>query len=350
MAAKKAVLPMISLVLMAGSFIPAVAQAGAFAGFVSTALYMVARDAVGGTKHDNLQTMDLAEATLSASPTARGGADITIVDDSALVPQDGPSGTALDVHEATKSSQISVYVVREGDTLSTIAQLFGVTSNTILWANDLKSPKDLKVGQQLVILPVAGIRYTVKNGGTLRDIVKKHGGNLEEAALYNGVDPDEELAAGTTVVVPDAELVIPAPTPKKKKDSGVRIAISQPSSQNAPSYAGYYMRPISGGTRTQGVHGYNAVDLAASVGTPIMASAGGQVIIAKASGYNGGYGKYVVIRHDNGTQTLYAHANEVTVNPGDQVFQGQTIAFVGNTGRSTGPHVHFEIRGAKNPF
>ena len=110
------------------------------------------------------------------------------------------------------------------------------------------------------------------------------------------------------------------------------------------------MRPIAGGHRSQGIHGHNGVDLAASVGTPIYASAAGTVIISKTGGYNGGYGNYIVIRHDNGTQTLYAHNTENYVGVGETVSQGQTIGTVGSTGRSTGAHVHFEVRGAKNPF
>jgi murein DD-endopeptidase MepM/ murein hydrolase activator NlpD len=110
------------------------------------------------------------------------------------------------------------------------------------------------------------------------------------------------------------------------------------------------MRPIVGGVRTQGIHGYNAVDLAAPVGTSLMAAASGEVIIAKVGGYNGGYGSYVVIRHGNGSQTLYAHMSRVDARVGQVVSQGEVIGAVGSTGRSTGSHVHFEIRGAANPF
>ena len=90
--------------------------------------------------------------------------------------------------------------------------------------------------------------------------------------------------------------------------------------------------------------------MAAPVGTPIRASAGGVVIISRSSGYNGGYGSYVVISHSNGTQTLYAHMNKVQAIQGTTVAQGELIGTVGSTGKSTGPHVHFEVRGAANPF
>jgi murein DD-endopeptidase MepM/ murein hydrolase activator NlpD len=98
------------------------------------------------------------------------------------------------------------------------------------------------------------------------------------------------------------------------------------------------------------LHGHNGIDLAAPVGTPVLASAGGKVIVSRMGGYNGGYGIYVVISHSNGTQTLYAHLNANWVSVGEEVVQGQVIGTVGRTGRVTGPHLHFEVRGAKNPF
>ena len=110
------------------------------------------------------------------------------------------------------------------------------------------------------------------------------------------------------------------------------------------------MRPIIGGIKTQGIHGHNGVDLASAYGSNIMASASGKVIIARSGGWNGGYGSYVVISHSNGTQTLYGHLSEVDVLPGDDVEQGQVIGKMGSTGKSTGTHLHFEIRGARNPF
>ena len=95
----------------------------------------------------------------------------------------------------------------------------------------------------------------------------------------------------------------------------------------------------------------DVLDLAAPIGTPILASAAGDVIVAKEGGWNAGYGNYVVIQHDNGSETLYAHQSKVVVSQGEHVVQGQVIGYVGTTGKSTGPHVHFEIRdGIRNPF
>jgi murein DD-endopeptidase MepM/ murein hydrolase activator NlpD len=119
---------------------------------------------------------------------------------------------------------------------------------------------------------------------------------------------------------------------------------------NEPEAVGYFTHPLPGSRKTQNIHGFNGTDWGAPKGTPILAAASGKVIVAKYSGYSGGYGQYVVIEHDNGTQTLYAHASKVLVSVGDEVKQGETIALVGSTGRSTGNHLHFEVRGAMNPF
>jgi len=336
---RTAAFSLVSLLIITGVFIPSSTNAGIFSEWV-TALFNRANAAEHYSTNHNIQTMALPKAAMNIDPNpSKGGGDITIVDGSALLSSEGPSGTFANI-EVSKNDQISVYVVRNGDTLSDIANMFDVTVNTIIWANDLKNAT-IRPGQTLAILPVTGIKYTIKTGGTLRDVIKKHGGDIEEAELYNGISADQELAAGTVVIIPEGEFVMP----KTTTASGTKVVTS-----GGPSYEGYYMKPVSGAARTQGIHGYNGVDLGAPVGTPIMAAADGDVIIVKNGGWNGGYGNYVVIRHDNGTQTLYAHNSSNIVYPGQYVVQGQVIGYVGSTGRSTGPHVHFEVRGAKNPF
>jgi len=297
---------------------------------------------VGEEKETNSQTANLLHAALNVDPNpAKGGGDIIIVGGTALLPESGPSGTLADIEESEQTSdQISLYVVREGDSLSQIAKMFGVTTNTIIWANDIKRGDLVNVGETLIILPITGVRYSVAKGDTLQSITKKYKGDLEEILEYNGLSADSKLAVGDVVVIPDGEMSMP-----KYSSSGTRVR-----GTNVPSYSGYYIRPISGGTKSQHLHGYNAIDLAAPHGTPIFAAASGDVIISKNSGWNGGYGKYVVIRHPNGTQTLYSHNSRNIVSAGQHVVKGQIIGYVGSTGRSTGNHVHFEVRGAKNPF
>jgi murein DD-endopeptidase MepM/ murein hydrolase activator NlpD len=120
---------------------------------------------------------------------------------------------------------------------------------------------------------------------------------------------------------------------------------------NWPSYPGYFVCPVPGARLSQGLHGHNAVDLAIAYGTPIQASASGIVIVNKSNGlWNGGYGNFMMISHPNGVETLYAHMSRTAVSVGQEVAQGETIGWIGMTGMTTGPHVHFEIRGAFNPF
>lgn len=284
----------------------------------------------------NSQTLALLEPAKTTNQ-GTGGATVSIVDDSALEPDTSFAG-----HGETfkpKNDQISIYVVREGDTLSDIATIFEISTQTIMWANDMTS-KTVKPGQTLVILPVSGVRHTVQKGDTISTIAKKYKGDAQEIADFNHIDLSSSLAIGEQVIIPDGEITV---STKNTNTSSGSSATSK------PTYSGYYIRPLLGGKKTQGIHGFNAVDLGAPVGTPVYASASGKIIVARSSGWNGGYGSYIVIAHDNGTQTLYAHLSEVYVS-GGAVSQGDTIGAVGNTGKSTGPHLHFEVRGATNPF
>lgn len=289
------------------------------------------------------QTIPILEAPLNSNLlNGVGGGSINIVQDSALLSVTGPLGTIADV-ALHKSDQISLYVVRDGDTISEIAGVFGVSANTIRWANDLKSGSAISPGQILVILPVTGVQYTVKKDDTIQSIAKKFGGDSGEILSFNGLPPDPSLEVGSTLIVPNGEASEPAKT-------GSKSLPSRAARVSGPSYAGYYIRPITGGIRSQGIHGYNGVDLANSCGTPIMAAAEGDVIISRSQGWNSGYGQYVAISHANGTQTLYAHMSLIITAAGFHVVQGQVIGYIGSTGLSTGCHVHFEVRGARNPF
>jgi murein DD-endopeptidase MepM/ murein hydrolase activator NlpD len=322
---------------------------------------------VGATKaarvlSGSIQTMDLPQPATNIDPTpARGGGGVTIVDSSALLPQEGPSGTIADI-DKPKNDTISRYIVKPGDTVSSIAALFNVSQGTILSANDLKKGQALKPDQELIILPVTGIKYNVKTGDTIASIAKRFGGDPSEIASYNSVD-DATLAVGDQIIIPNGEvpaLATPAVSVKVTgKASGHVIPLAnnpdEPShnvgAPGSTSQISYYKSPLAHYVQTQGIHGYNAVDLGAPEGTPIVAAAGGDVTVARQGGWNGGYGSYVVISHDNGAQTLYAHMSKVSAYDGEHVVQGQVIGYVGETGLATGPHLHFEIRGGiRNPF
>lgn len=320
--------------------LPREATAGVLSSLFSSLRPQLSKDVEAAEKKgENLQSMPLLQPAMNIDPTAaRGGGDITIVDDSALLPAEGPSGTMADIVKP-KAGIVSTHVVKGGDTLSQIAELFDVSPNTIIWANDLPRGKALKEGQRLTILPITGVRYTVKKGDTLSSIAKRYGADADEIRDYNGID-SSGLSVGTELIIPDG-VIAAAPS----RSGGSRGTYA------SPAQVGFYLRPVSGGQRTQGIHGYNGIDIAAPIGTPVVASASGHVVVAKQNGWNGGYGSYVVIEHSNGSQTLYAHASSVAVYQGQHVGQGQVIAYVGNSGKSTGSHLHFEIRnGIRNPF
>jgi murein DD-endopeptidase MepM/ murein hydrolase activator NlpD len=291
---------------------------------------------------DNSQNIQILQA--NAFPLATGGGEIITENDSALLAEVGPLGTVSDIKSEYLSDEIVNYVVRKGDTIGAIAKMFNISQNTIIWANDLKKGQALVEGDTLVILPVSGVEYTIKKGDTLRGIAKKFNADVDDIGIFNGITVETILGVGDEIIIPDGEIVsIPSSGSGSSKPK---------SNYSGPSYVGYYMRPVSGGHRTQGIHGHNGVDLGGlPIGSPVVASADGIVIIAKGNGgWNGGYGNYVVISHSNGTQTLYGHLSSTKVSVGQKVEQGQTIGLLGNTGKSTGPHLHFEIRGAKNPF
>lgn len=305
----------------------------------------------------NSQNMPVLAAARNPDPNPSvGGGDIEIVGGSALKSEDGPSGTTADVATAPpEATSISVYTVHKGDTLGGIAQMFGVTVNTILWANDLKGGT-IHEGDTLVILPIAGVRHTVAKGDTLASIAKKYKADAGEIAQYNNISSDSPLTVGDVIVVPDGEVVTQTASVAKSsgKSSAAKATAANPYRGGSGADLGnYYAWPFDPGvgSLTQGLHGYNGVDLGAPTGTSIYAAAAGTVIIANGGGgWNGGYGNYVVIQHTNGTQTLYAHMSHVLIGAGEQVAQGTLIGKVGMTGKSTGPHLHFEVRGATNPF
>lgn len=272
------------------------------------------------------------------------GENVNILSENALLPSTsilGGSGNG-DI----SSDQISVYVIRKDDSISKIAEMFNVSENTILWANDMKKGDKLVEGDVLFILPISGIKHTVKKGQTLKGIANLYKVDVVDIAGFNGISTDAKLTAGDELLVPDADMTVSDGENNKtsSKSSSKEIIIKS----TGKDLGGYFINPVPNyKRRSQGIHGKNGVDLAAPTGTKIVASASGRILLARI-GYNGGYGNMVIIQHPNGTQTLYAHQSKLVVHTGDQVEQGEVIGYVGSTGHSTGPHLHYEVRGAKN--
>ena len=293
---------------------------------------------------ENAQAIPLLKAALHTDPNpAKGGGDINIVDYALIA--EGQNNGVNNINTRTASGEISVYTVREGDTLSQIADMYSVSASTILWANDIARADLIQPGHTLVILPITGISHVVKKGDTVASIAKKYDGDVADILAYNQLASAEDISVGDTVVVPGGIVEAPAPAKSSSpaRTSSGAVVVSGGGSSG-------FSHPLPGAVRTQGIHGYNGVDLAAPNGTPILAAAAGEVIFSKGSGWNGGYGNYIVVKHANGTQTLYSHMSANLVGVGARVGAGEAIGKVGSTGRSTGNHLHFEVRGATNPF
>ena len=305
------------------------------------------------TDNKNSQTMGLLQANVSSviiinetgtkkNEAFDSGVEVSIISNNALMPAVSPMGASADVGGDLAFDEVSVYVVRSGDSLSQVAEMFGVSVDTILSANDLQKGVKLKEGDILLILPFSGVEHTVAKGETLQGIANKYKIDIEDILFYNEIESGSKLAIGAKLLIPGGSIQ----SGSAKPSSG---SIAKGGS-SLPAIIGYFANPVPGARRSRGITGsHRGVDLAAPTGTSIKASASGKVKFAR-TGYNGGFGNLVIISHPNGTETLYAHQSRIAVGVGEQVTQGQTIGYIGSTGRSTGPHLHFEVKGAKNPF
>ena len=245
--------------------------------------------------------------------------------------------------------ETSEYRVQEGETVSSIADRFGVSVDTIVWDNNLKSVDAIKVGQILTILPVSGIRYSVKRGETVNSIAKKHGVDAQNIVDYpfNSFTNDETfgLMAGQEIMIPNGI---------RPKEVAAKAYVAQ-SVAPIPGVVGEgnFMWPTAGRISQNYSWYHRAVDIANKDVPIIVASQGGTVTTVALN--SGGYGNYVMIDHGNGYSTLYAHlkTGSIIVKLGQKVSQGQGLGTMGSTGRSTGVHLHFEIisaAGKLNPL
>ena len=340
--------------------VPAYANAGIFSKIGNFFTGDVSADTVDNNQ--NSQNAPVLEPKVSPSNESESKNEPLQMNDDVLVTEVGALGSAADVEDYPEEDEINVYITKKGDTLAKIADMYNVTVNTIVWANDGIDPKkSLKEGTSLLIMPISGVNHVVKKGDTLAKIAKKYGADADEISKFNGVT-DDTLAVGSSIVVPNGELASPKKTSSSKtaKSSGgiinkikVFAGNGKGTSKYIPGYSGnskgsYYRAPVRC-IITQGLHGKNGIDLGCHVGTSVAAAADGTVIAAK-KGWNGGYGNMIIISHPNGTQTVYGHLSRIDVSSGQYVNDGEIIGATGNSGQSTGPHLHFEIRGARNCF
>ena len=225
------------------------------------------------------------------------------------------------------------YRVKAGDMIGFIADAFDVTQDTIISVNNIRQSRLIQPGQYLKIPSMPGIIYTVKkNGETPATIAEKYKVNAEKCASANYVSLDTELKAGTSLFIPDAEL----DWATRQEINGDLFKKPLHTRYWLSSSYGWRDSPFNAGKRT--FHG--GIDMASSSGTPIYAALDGTVT---AVGYNATYGNYVIITHHSGYKTLYGHMKSTACRKGNFVYTNTVIGYVGSTGMSTGPHLHFTV-------
>ncbi len=261
----------------------------------------------------------------------------------------GETVTAQDIPTLTQVSDKPraddiVYQIQDGDTLGSIADKFGVSQNTVKWANpNAKQWKTLKVGDSVTVPPVTGVVHIVKSGETIYSIAKKYNADAQSIVdfPFNTFTNDETfaLAVGQRLVVPDGVMSEEGLSPQavtplaRTPDAGTVTA------------TGVWIWPTAGRITQPFRPWHKGIDIASHDGGPILAADSGTVII---TGWDPtGYGNKVMVSHGNGFVTLYGHMSRIDVVTGQHVKRGDQLGMMGSTGRSTGTHLHFEIRTAK---
>ena len=305
-----------------------------------------------------------APADAEAAPTG---------DDSYIVRSFAPITTTNAEGGSTPAPRaLTIYTVQEGDTLFGIAGAFGVSPETILWSNykELEDNPDLlSVGMELLIPPSNGLIAKVEEGDSITALARRFKVQPEiilNEPLNGLADINQTLSLGQEIFVPGGQREtvqwqVPQLVEVRRTATGVKVyRVGNCGEVAIPALGtGYFIYPAN--AHYLSGYAYSAwhpgLDFAGHQGNPIYAADSGTVIYAgysvNSAGVPVGYGQYVVIDHGNGYQTLYAHASQLFVSCGQQVLQGTQIAAVGSIGKSTGPHLHFEIRSggiALNPW
>ncbi|MEJ6951819.1 peptidoglycan DD-metalloendopeptidase family protein [Natronospora cellulosivora (SeqCode)] len=220
--------------------------------------------------------------------------------------------------------QIKAHKVQRGDNLWDIARKYNIDIDTLIGANDITNMNTIRIGDELRILPIKGILYTVNPGESLWTISRKFNIPSNKIVEANALSNPDLVKPGVSLILPGA-----------KPEFGYQDRL-----------ADTFMRPVEGG-RISSPFGprwgrmHSGIDYAIPTGTQVRASRAGTVIY---SAWATGYGETIVIEHQKGVRTLYAHNSRLLVRGGQEVERGQVIALSGNTGNSTGPHLHFEIQ------
>lgn len=226
------------------------------------------------------------------------------------------------------------YIVKNGDTISGITKSEGLSNvSTLIGINEISNVRSLKSGQKLKIPSMDGLLYSVKEGETLASLSVRYGVTVEDFLDVNDLE-SQELYTGQKLFVPGAKL------DNTTLHSALGDLFMVPLARSYTLSSKFGPRVAPADVKTGRVSIHTGIDMAVPQGTPIRASMAGKIVYA---GYSPIYGNYVIIKHGNGYQTLYAHMYKILVSINQSVNQGAQIGLVGSTGYSTGPHLHFGV-------
>lgn len=247
-----------------------------------------------------------------------------------------------DVFQTIKSSRprdkVIDYTVERGDTLSTIAEKFGISVETIRWANDLTND-NITVGDSLKILPVTGIAYKVAKGDSVYSIAKKLDTEPQKIVDF----PFNDFANPETFTLVEGQMLIVPDGIKPAEQSTFRRQVYIASGPVTISGLGFTW-PIRGNITQFAAWYHMALDVASPIGSPIIAAQNGVVSNVSVGTWDSGYGTNIWVKNGS-VETHYAHLSGVNVSVGQSVTAGATtLGWIGMTGRTTGPHLHFEVR------
>jgi len=240
---------------------------------------------------------------------------------------------------------INDYKVKEGESLWSISKNFDITQNTIIAYNKLKSNK-IYIGQKLKIPNLDGIFITVKKGDNLSKLSKSYKSDIKNIIKYNKLKKGSFLKLNQKLFIPGKNLhelksVYKYVIKKRRKRNSLNF-LWPTTAKRISSPFGYRIHPV---LHRRILH--TGVDIAGPVGTKIFASESGRVYY---KGWIRGYGRVIIIKHKKGYSTYYAHLHKYLVRLNQYVERGQLIAYMGRTGRVTGPHLHFEVRKYGKPY
>ncbi|WP_300757705.1 M23 family metallopeptidase [uncultured Brachyspira sp.] len=268
------------------------------------------------------------ESTLSDVPTVTSAVTIenatdifynTITSDNTLV-GDGTIGMKYDE-----------YIIEEGDNLTVISRKIGANLDTLVSVNKISNANRLRPGQKIIVPNRNGLLYTMKKGESIEDVTERYDVSLKRVLTFNKISDASSIEEGDDIFLPGAKYTLDERIDKFGQMFSLPTTITRIS-----SVFGYRVHPITG-VRTK----HMGVDIPGRLNTPVYAARKGKVIFA---GYSGGYGNLVIVRHDKGYTTYYGHLNSITTKAGANVGVGVMIGRMGSTGRSTGSHLHFEVR------